>query len=85
MKILPCPFCGCGQCEVKIVRYPGTFLSWVECLMCGARGPVGFECVDDYVIERWNSRKFLFYPITRIMLNGEIAEENMDSVNKSTK
>lgn len=71
MRILPCPFCGCEQCEVKMVRYPGTFLSWVECLDCGVKGPVGVESNDIKVIDLWNIRKFL---------NGEIAVENIKFV-----
>ena len=35
----PCPFC--GKLHWKFFRDPGTWATAVECLGCGARGPLG--------------------------------------------
>jgi len=42
----PCPFCGSDHCTVMS--------GWVECLICGCRGPHGKEPVDR--LRAWSIR-----------------------------
>ena len=61
--LLPCPFCG-GE-----GRWAALFDDWVECVNCGARGPL---CETEYrACLAWNTRAPILSEREMEMLHGK--------------